>query len=75
MAEEKASTATDAVISANAQRDDQKIPNETCSLCGDTSFEGRYGLLASLQAVAKDQRNFCPNCGREIELTKEAQND
>ena len=48
---------------------------ETCSLCGDTSFEGRYGLLASLQAVAKDQRNFCPNCGREIELTKEAQND
>ena len=43
-------------------------PDETCSLCGDTSFEGRYGLLASLQAVAEDQRNYCPNCGREIDF-------
>ena len=65
----------DVAISVNDGIEQKILSTETCSLCGDTSFEGRYGLLASLQAVAKDQRNFCPNCGREIELTKEAQND
>lgn len=56
----------DVAISANDGIEQKILPTETCSLCGDTTFEGRYGLIASLQAVAEDQRNFCPNCGRAI---------